>query len=125
MAITITAQEVKDFCKTGLPDSVIQLYIDSTTSKIGECVETSYDEATATIILLNVIAHLLCGKDGKVSSVSAPNGASKSFALSQTRSGLRSSSYGETVYDLDTKGCWQKIFTTSFMLKSIGNKGVK
>ncbi len=124
MAITITVADIKDSCGTCASDTMIQLYIDSVTNKIGECVENGYDIATATLIMINLVCHFTCGSDGKITSEKAPNGASTSFQVSKTKSGLRSSQWGETVYSLDTLGCWQKMFAKSFTFGLIGNKGV-
>lgn len=125
MAIVITVNDIKDSCGGCMSESMTQLYIDSVTNKIGGCVEMSYDTATATLIMINLVCHFTCGSDGKITSEKAPNGASTNFQVAKTRSGLRSSQWGETVYDLDTKGCWQAMFASSFSFTTIGNKGVK
>lgn len=119
---TITVQDVKDFTGSACaPDSIIQLYINSISSKIGVCLDT-YDEATCQLIFLNMVGHLTCGKTGKIASENAPNGASTSYQLSKTKTGLASSFYGEQVLALDTRGCAQSYFANAFMLDVIGQE---
>lgn len=121
MAITITPEDIKSFSGCSASDTVINLYINSVSTKVGQCIESSYDEATGTLILLNVISHMLCGASGNKQSISSPNGASISYQTVLTRAGLRSSPWGEQAYLLDTNGCLDALFAKSYLFAVIGN----
>lgn len=119
---TITPAEVKDFTGSACAsDMVIQLYIDSITNKIGTCLD-AYDEPTCKLLFLNAVAHLTCGNQGKLTSERAPNGAAMTYQVSKTKSGLRSSQWGEQVYLMDTKGCFSRYFNDSFTIISVGEE---
>lgn len=123
MAINTTPEQVKEFCGTSLPDSIIQLYIDSVDSQIGECLMATYDESTADLIALNLVSYFVCdsGVTGSITSERAPNGASTSFETPTVKDGLQSNAYGRTVYNLDTEGCWQSMITQSWSIGTVGN----
>ncbi len=122
--MAITVQDVKDFCGCTKSDTIIQMYINSVQAKMGQCVEDSYDEDTANLILLNMVCHLCSlsssGGSGKKTGQTAPNGASVSYQTSKSKSGLRSTDYGEAVFMFDNYGCWQNMFAKSFMLSTVG-----
>lgn len=123
MAITITPDDVRELCDTSLPDSVIQLYIDSVINRIGACLEGNYDAATAQLVALNLIAFYTCGSQqgGQVTSEKAPNGASVNYSVQMTKEGLQSSPYGYTVYNMDTEGCWQSMVAKAHHIGVAGN----
>lgn len=121
MTITITPEEVNEFCGCGLSDTMAQLYIDSVTGKIGECLELNYDDATAKLIALNLICHLSCGTKGQKTSVKAPNGASVNYQAAASKEGLQSSPFGNAAYMLDTSACWTGMIAQSFLFTTIGN----
>lgn len=63
-----------------LPDSVLSLLLSQVNAKSG-CLEANYDETTQKLLLIYTVVRLasLSGAR-KISSQSAPNGASRSFA---------------------------------------------
>ena len=117
---TVTVEEVKEYCNPGLSDAFIEKYIYMVEQKIGPCLEANYDEVTASFIVLNLVAHLTCGKKGQKSSTRAPNGASISFNLSAAKDGLRSSEYGEQAFMLDTAKCYTGLLADTFMFEVVG-----
>ena len=123
MAIVISVDDIKDFCGTTQADCVIQLYIDSVINRVGACLESTYDAATAKLIAMNLVAYFVCGSEqgGQVASERAPNGAAVSYNTRMTKEGLQSSPYGYTVYDLDTEGCWQSMVTSAYHIGVAGN----
>ena len=123
MSCCVTIDDVKAICPSDLPDNIIQLYIDSVCTKIGACLSASYDESTAKLINMNMVAYLVCGQSGygQVKSERAPNGASTTYEVTVSKDGLQSSSYGRTVYNLDTNGCWQGMMASTVLIGCVGN----
>lgn len=123
MAILITPDEVKNIVNTTLSSEIIQLYIDSVQSKLGDCAEKAYDESTAKLVELNLIAHqLYIAEDIKeVGTTRAPNGASTSKTSSaRSGNGIMSTKYGRIVYDIDYKMCWKKAIRSSIFFGTVG-----
>lgn len=89
--IVITPGEIRAMVPTKLPDAVIQAYIAAVIARMGQCLEANYDEDTAKLIAMNMIAYFVSiasGSDGKKTSQSAPNGASFSVQLAVAKSGV-------------------------------------
>ncbi|CAM7912019.1 DUF7370 family protein [Morganella morganii] len=79
----ITLDDVKPMIAElgfALPDSVLSLLLSQVNAKSG-CLEANYDETTQKLLLIYTVVRLasLSGAR-KISSQSAPNGASRSFA---------------------------------------------
>ena len=121
MAITITIDDIKEYSGTTLSDTILNMYINSVTSKVGPCLER-YDDDTANLIFLNLIAHLTTSSSQqKIQSESSPSGASISYATTVTKNGLGSTLFGEQVLMLDKYGCWQNLVAPSILICTVGN----
>lgn len=122
MAVTITPDDVRVVIKTALPDTVLQLLIDTMESKIGMCVNANYDDSTAEIIKLYSVAYLASQATGvrEVESSTSANGASVKFKTSETRDGILANQYGKMLFNIDSAGCWNAMITSTAFIGVAG-----
>ncbi len=123
MTIVITPADIKEICPSTLPDAVIEDLICMVQDRIGECVEASYVECTAKMILKYSVCHFVEQTQGdKVKSKKAANGASVTFDNAGTSSeGLDGTNAGRLVMSIDTAGCSSALVTTTLFIGSFGN----
>ncbi|MFV0411147.1 MAG: hypothetical protein ACK5LJ_16040 [Paracoccus sp. (in: a-proteobacteria)] len=102
----LTLNDAKEYLSAlgiELPDSVLQLLVDSVNT-IDDCLTTNYSTATAQLIRLYLVALLATANGARmISSQTAPSGAARSFtyrSLSDAWRGLSG-----LLRTLDTKGC--------------------
>lgn len=102
MAISITVEEVNEFCSTGATDSKIQMYIDVVLDKYEACLESSYSAVAAKNLAMSGVCLMLenSNTSGRISSERAPNGASTSYDTTDELSGMK-----ENIMLLDTNNC--------------------
>ncbi len=120
---TVTVAEVKEIIKTGLPDAVIQAFI-NTVDKADLCL-AGYDLPDDTIKVMKqyAVAHMIeTSSRGDVSSQSAPSGASRSF---RDRKGLQGTNFGMTLEMMTGYSCIQSVIdnTQTLYLRSINPRG--
>lgn len=122
MATTVTPEDVKEIFASSLSDKVITMYINTTYKAVGECLDSNYDEDTATLIFTNMIAYLLSIAEGvqEVTSTKAPNGASITYNSGVTESGINQNPYGKIVRSFDIKGCWRALVPRTAFIGSVG-----
>lgn len=122
MALSITPADVKSVCKTGLADSVIQMFIDSVNSKIGACLESAYDLNNANLLLTLYSCHYVEAlKGGSTSQKRAANGASVTVEQYGTGEGLKSTPSGRMALSLDTEGCYSGLINDTFVFDTFGD----
>lgn len=119
--IVITPGEIRAIVSTNLPDAILTIYMNTVINKIGECLESNYDEDTAKLIAMYMVAYLISvatGNDGVKTSKTSPNGASYSVQMSVAKGGINSNPYGQTVFMLDTSGCYKAFIPDTAFVKS-------
>ncbi len=122
MAIVITPDEINALCPNSLPDAVIDNLICSITESMGSCAESSYPLCTATIILQYAICHLVESSGlGEIKSERAPNGSNTTYENHGGGEGLKSTTFGRLLSNIDTKNCSDLFFAPSFLFISAGN----
>lgn len=122
MAITVTLETIKETCPTTLPDAVISGLICTTTERIAGCLEMSYPECTAELLLTYAVCHFVqaaAGGDKKMTK--APNGASTTLEIYGGGEGLSSTPMGRLLVSLDTKGCANSLTQNTFLFGTVGN----
>lgn len=110
MAITLTTEEVKQFCPAagGLADGDIDMYI-GVVARADQCLDAAQvDDDTQRLLKLNAICHLLTKKmGGQVKSQSDFEGASISWEVYQAKGyGLSSTTFGQQIKSLDFSRCF-------------------
>ena len=123
MAVTITPDEVKEIINTASSCDIVQCYINSMNSKVGSCIDNTYDPSTAKLIKLNLVAYQIAVNEDiqDVVSQTAPNGASISYSSpKKPQSGIMSNKYGRTVYNLDTNMCWKGFIKSNIAFGTVG-----
>lgn len=105
MAVTITVADVIAMQPTSLPDSVVQLMID-TIDAADACLDANnVPDATQSLLKLYAVSHMVyMASRGNVTSESSPTGASRSYR--QAYGGdLGGSQWGSLLLSLDQYGC--------------------
>jgi len=121
MTIQVTPCDVKSFCSTSLSDQAINALICAVQSKIGDCVETNYDECVGKLILTYAVCHMAESQKGSVTQKRAANGASISTEYYGTGEGVKSTSAGRMLISLDSAGCYNALFATPLLFGSVGD----
>lgn len=122
MAVDITPADVKAIQPTGLPDSVIQLMID-TIDAADACLDANgVPDATQDLLKLYAVAHMVyMASRGNVKSESSPTGASRSYRDAGDND-LTGSQWGNLLLSLDQYGCVTNILQRD-NIKFIGSVG--
>lgn len=124
---TVTVTQVREMCAAeisiaAINDTVITSYIAAVNSKVGSCLDTSYDADLAPVIQLLTICHLLALlKSDRVKSFKAPNGTSFSYESYLDRDSLGLTGFGKQILMLDDKGCVSNAFAPPFFAQSVGS----
>lgn len=120
---TITVDDVQDRCPTSLSNAVIEDYICTVNSLVGECLDNTYDACVAKTIQANLVCHLIYLNDNpqRVKGFKTPNGTSESYEVYTSQTGLGLSSFGQQILLLDKSGCVQQNTSTPFWLQSVGS----
>lgn len=121
MTIQVTPCDVKAFSNTGMTDEAINALICVVQSKIGECVESFYDECVGKQILIYAVAHMLESQEGAITSEKAANGSSVNYEYYGTGEGVKSTSAGRMLVMLDSSGCYHNLFTSPLYFGVVGD----
>lgn len=121
MTIQVTPCDVKEFCATGLSDNAINGLIAVVQSKMGECVETSYDESVGKQVLIYAVCHMIESQKGLVTQKRAANGASIGTEFHGSGEGLKSTQAGKMLAMLDSAGCYNALFVSPLLFGTVGN----
>lgn len=126
MAVTITIEQVKDGFETSLPDTQIQLYIDVVAERSDACLDAnSVPDSIQTFLKVAAVRHfgVVNANSGRglVQSESAPNGASRSFAIN---TGDYQTPYLAEIMQFDQYGCVSSIFENEkrISLRAVGGR---
>tara|TARA_R110000850_G_scaffold45552_1_gene115190 strand:+ start:3613 stop:3996 length:384 start_codon:yes stop_codon:yes gene_type:complete len=121
MTIQVTACDVKAFCTTGLSDAAIDSLIAVVQSKMGACVESSYDATVGKQILIYATCHMAESAAGEKTQVRSASGASVSKQYHGTGEGVKSTSSGRLLIMIDSAGCYNQLFASPLFFGVIGN----
>ena len=121
MTIQVTPCDVKAFCTTSMSDEAINALICVVQSKIGECVESSYDECVGKQVLIYATCHMLESAKGSTTQKRAANGASISTEYYGTGEGVKSTPSGRLLIMIDSAGCYNGLFVSPLMFGTVGN----
>ena len=121
MTIQVTPCDVKEFCTTSLSDQAINALICVVQSKMGECVESSYDECVGKMVLTYAVCHMVESQTGEKTQVRAANGASISQEHYGTGEGVKSTSAGRNLIMIDSAGCYNNLFVSPLLFATVGN----
>lgn len=104
MAALITVEDVKAYGITGA-DAMLADYI-AVVDQADDCLDANgVAETTQRILKINAVGHMATlAAGGQIRSQSAPNGASRSFAVPQGQ-GIDSTNWGASLRSLDVHGC--------------------
>lgn len=117
MTIQVTPCDIK----SSLDDDEINDLICVVQSKMGECVETSYDECVGKRILIYAVRHMLESQEGAITSEKAANGSSVNYEYYGTGEGVKSTSAGRMLVMLDSSGCYHNLFTSPLYFGVVGD----
>lgn len=115
MCVPISFETVRQFMPAAatMPDLILQMYIDAASAADACLVGTGKSQAALQLIKLNYIAHqitLASGVSGEVVSERSPTGAALQYAAPATQGrGLAATSYGRSVLQLDSSGCFSAL----------------
>lgn len=103
----ITVADVREVISSSMPDSYINAIINLVYIRIGGCLSANYNEETANLIALNLVAYYVDIANGKnqIASENSPNGASISYQAT-TAKGLASNPFGQLVLAFDLSQCY-------------------
>ena len=124
---TVSIQEVRDMCAADINaaqvnDTIITTYIAAVNSKVGSCLDSSYDAELAKVIQLLTICHLVALlKSDRVKSFKAPNGTTYTYESYLNRDSLGLTGFGKQILMLDAEGCVSNAFATPFFAQSVGS----
>ena len=122
MATEITPTDVRQFCKTTLPDAAIDSLICTVRSRIGSCVNSSYEDCVAKSLFIYAVCHFIeAAQGGSVTSKRAANGASIQIEQLGKGQGLRSTPSGRILIQLDISGCYSNLVADTFVFATVGN----
>ena len=122
MTIAITPNDIRAFCSTRLPDPAIDTLIGMVTSKVGACVEASYEGDCAKMVMVYAVCHFAeAAVGGSVTSKRAANGASINIEQYGAGQGLRSTPSGRQAISIDTQGCLSGLFADTFVFGTVGD----
>ena len=121
MTIQVTPCDVKAFCTTSMSDEAINALICVVQSKIGECVESSYDECVGKQVLIYATCHMLESAKGSTTQKRAANGASISTEYYGTGEGVKSTPSGRLLIMIDSAGCYNGLFVSPLIFGTVGN----
>lgn len=121
MTIQVTPCDVKSFTNTNMSDEAINGLICVVQAKIGECVESAYDECVGKQVLIYATAHMLESQEGSITSEKAANGSSVNYEYYGTGEGVKSTSAGRMLVMLDSAGCYNNLFVSPLVFMSIGD----
>ncbi len=121
MTIQVTSCDVKEFCETGLSDAAIGSLICVVQSKMGECVEASYDECVGKQVLIYAVCHMVESQEGSITQERAANGSSVSQEYYGTGEGVKSTKAGRMLIMLDSAGCYNALFVSPLLFGVVGD----
>ena len=121
MTIQVTPCDIKEFCETSLSDAAINSLICAVQSKIGQCVESSYDECVGKLILTYAVCHMAEMQEGSITQERAANGSSVSTEYYGTGEGVKSTKSGRMLIALDSSGCYNSLFVSPLFFCTVGN----
>lgn len=122
MAITISASDVREFCKTSMTDTAIDILIVVVKDKMETCAESAYSATVAKQVLIYAVCHMIDSqKGGSVTSKRAANGASVSIEQYGTGEGLKSTPSGRLLLMIDSAGCYNSLFASPLLFTTVGN----
>ena len=115
MTIEVTVQDVRDGFSTSVSDAGIQRQIDMVINSIGACLESNYDNSKSEQIVINIVQHNLTLQSGGVdANKKAASGAQIQKQVAEGQD-IRSTPYGQLVYQLDSAGCYELLYGTTFL----------
>tara|TARA_R110000772_G_scaffold267056_1_gene390338 strand:+ start:35 stop:433 length:399 start_codon:yes stop_codon:yes gene_type:complete len=120
MTIQVTACDVKAFCTTSLGDQAIEALICVVQSKMGECVETAYDECVGKQVLIYAVCHMVESQSGEKTQIRASNGASVTKQYHGTGEGVKSTQSGRMLIMIDSAGCYNNLFVSPLLFGTVG-----
>ena len=107
---------------TGLPDFIIEAWVDRANT-VNACLEANYDPSTAILIQSYLLSlYGLVQVDQRISSQTAPSGASRSFKFGSLDDRWRSTM--SMLSSLDTAGCVTPLIPANPSEKAYGFVGV-
>ena len=124
---TITVQQVREMCAADINsatvnDTIIQSYIAAVNSKVGSCLDSTYDAELAQVIQMLTVCHLVALlKSDRVKSFKSPNGTSYTYESYLDRDGLGLTGFGKQILMLDDQGCVSNAFAAPFFAQSVGS----
>tara|TARA_R100000951_G_C2645206_1_gene182324 strand:- start:928 stop:1308 length:381 start_codon:yes stop_codon:yes gene_type:complete len=121
MTIQVTPCDVKAFCTTSLSDQAINALICVVQAKMGECVESNYDECVGKMVLTYAVCHMVESQTGEKTQVRAANGASITKQYHGTGEGVKSTSAGRSLIMIDSAGCYNNLFVSPLLFATVGN----
>ena len=121
MTITITVDQVREFCNTSLSDAAIESLICVVQDKMGACAESSYSECVAEQILIYAVCHLAESQSGSATQKKAANGASITTEYFGTGEGIKSTPSGRLLVMIDTAGCHNGLIASPLIFTTVGN----
>ena len=120
MTIQVTPCDVRELCETGLSDGAINGMICAVQAKMGECVESTYDECVGKLILTYAVCHMAESQEGSVTQERAANGSSVSQEYYGTGEGVKSTKAGRMLIMLDSAGCYNALFVSPLFFGVVG-----
>ena len=118
--ILVNASDVKALCSTGLDDVVIDAMICAVQSKMGDCVQATYDECVGKLILTYAVCHMAESQEGSITQERAANGSSVSQEYYGTGEGVKSTKAGRMLIMLDGSGCYNALFASPLLFGLVG-----
>lgn len=115
---TITTSDVRAEIKTGLSDLIIQGFI-SKADQADACLNglNLSDELCKTLKLL-AVCHMVELTQKSITSETSFTGASVTYKDTGAQTGLASTSYGNSLMQLDAGGCLVALFNTPRFVKA-------
>ena len=113
--------DVRDFIQTDLSDNALSRLIAVVQDKIGSCVEANYSDAVAQQIMIYAVGHMVETQAGNVTQDRAANGSSISTNYATMGSGIKSTTSGKLLHDLDSARCYLSLFTVTTLFCTVGS----
>jgi len=121
VAIDLTTEEVREIIPNlSASDAAIAMHIKVVGNKVDDCLEGNYDDDTAKAIKIYTVAYFADkGNDnnGAITSQKWADGDSQSYSDSTASS----SSYWDTVLQLDSAGCVENAFRSGKVFAVTGS----
>lgn len=119
--IQVTVCDVRDIYSNNMSDGGINRLIAMVQSKMGECVETSYDTPTGEMVLIYAVCHFIQARTGEATQKKSANGASINYEYLGQGEGVMSTQAGRQLAMIDTEKCYNLLFATTILFGTAGN----